>query len=89
MSSMNEFELLCVSEDVELGDTLEVEADDNTAELMIFKRILKGNVCLINRFGQSRRYSAQTLECLEESDNSYITGKSEEQLSTKSLMARG
>jgi hypothetical protein len=89
MSSMNEWELLCASEDLELGDTVSVETELDEEELMIFRRVLKGNVCLINRFGQSRRYSAQTLECLEEGDNSYIVSKAEEQLSTKSLMARG
>jgi hypothetical protein len=86
---MNEFELLCVSEDIEVGDTLEVELDDSSVEPMIFKRILKGNVCLINKYGQSRRYSSQTLECLEEGDNSFISGKSDEELSVKQLVARG
>ena len=75
---MTEWELLCVAEDIEQGDSIEVELEDGSSEPMVFCKTFKGSVILRNANKDLRRYSQATLECLEEDDGSYILGKSPE-----------
>lgn len=84
--SYNEWELLVAAEDIEPGDTLEVELEDGEMALMVFTKIDKGVVKLLDSDGATRSYSQASLEELK--GYSFITGKSSERLNAKEIIRR-
>lgn len=83
--TMNEWELLVAAEDIEPGDAIQVDLEDGNTTAMVFMGLSRGNVKLLDQDGRMRRYSAASLEELK--GDSYITGKSEEELSAKEILA--
>ncbi len=75
----NEWELLVVAEDIEPGDTLVVERDSGTPELMVFVEESENNtVILKDANGSEFSFSVNTLE--EYGGYRFIVGKSDEEL---------
>jgi hypothetical protein len=72
-----EWDLLAVSEEVEQGDTV-VVSDGKNDQLMVFKRLSKGQVVLTNG-EMDYFFRATTLEEVG-SGHLFITGKSDETL---------
>lgn len=73
----NEWELLEIAEDIEQGDTIEVDEDGDT-QLMVFVKYSRNKVTLRDASGGLLIFLATTLEEVE--GNRYIIGKSEEEL---------
>jgi len=76
MSNLNEWELLVAADDIEPGDTLNVEGDDD--ETMVFVSYGKGVVQLKDKTRKIRKFHGSSLE--EVDGSAYITGKSEDEL---------
>jgi hypothetical protein len=69
------------AEDIEPGDTLNVESDGGACEQMVFvEKNDKNSVVLKDKTGEEFTFSAQTLE--EHGGYRFIAGKSEEELRT-------
>lgn len=86
MSSLNEWELLVTAEDIEQGDTLDVELEDGTPVQMVLLKAEKGVIKLLDVEGTTRSYSMSSLEELK--GYSFITGKSDERLNAKEILRR-
>lgn len=86
MSNMNEWDLLVAAEDVEPGDTLEVELEDGETTQMVFLKAEKGAIKLLTIEGETKFYSQISLE--EMKGYSFITGKSEDRLDAREILRR-
>lgn len=79
---LNEWELLCVEEDIEVGDTLRVELYQQIVD-MILVEVGNGYVTLVDRDGTRRMFKTTTLEGF--GGPGYIIGKSTTQLRISDL----
>jgi hypothetical protein len=86
VNSLSEWELLVAAEDIEQGDTLDVELEDGTPVQMVYLKAEKGTVKLLDVEGTTRSYSQSSLE--EMKGYSFITGKSDERLNAKEIIRR-
>jgi hypothetical protein len=76
---------LVAADDIEPGDAIEVQLEDGTTTAMVFLSASGGSVKLLGQDGKTRRYSVASLEELK--GDSFIVGKSEEELDAKEILA--
>ena len=83
MSVHSEWELLKIADDIEQGDTVDVDAEGEIM-LMMFKSESSDHITLIDTNGDVHKFNPETLESL---DGEYwtIEGKSGKQLPRKAF----
>lgn len=84
--SHSEWELLTISEDIEVGDTVYVEDENGDNHDMVYVGTSKKGVKLLDVEGETRVFSQDSLE--EIGGYCVIAGKSDNVLSAKEIMRR-
>lgn len=81
MSGYNEWELLAISEDIEVGDTVLAEDENGEAVDLVFVGVSKKGVKFLDESSEQRMFNPESLE--EIGGYCILIGKSERQLRIK------